>query len=159
MPGLEPFSEYRLTVSVYNKKGNGPNSDPVTFRTPEGGQLGSPRLPDSKCYVALMADAGDRVRAPTQSWEEKPEPRMKCWKSNTPTGTLRTRGKHGQGDRLTHRRANSQEHLEHLTEMGGRTELLYTGEATLRGSRWQQPGETPGRLRNDKGENNLIKTV
>lgn len=38
VPGLEPFSEYRLTVSVYNKKGNGPNSDPVTFRTPEGGQ-------------------------------------------------------------------------------------------------------------------------
>uniref|UniRef100_A0A674MEP5 Neural cell adhesion molecule L1 n=1 Tax=Takifugu rubripes TaxID=31033 RepID=A0A674MEP5_TAKRU len=42
VPGLEPFSEYRLTVSVYNKKGNGPNSDPVIFRTPEGGQLGSP---------------------------------------------------------------------------------------------------------------------
>uniref|UniRef100_A0A674NL45 Neural cell adhesion molecule L1 n=1 Tax=Takifugu rubripes TaxID=31033 RepID=A0A674NL45_TAKRU len=36
VPGLEPFSEYRLTVSVYNKKGNGPNSDPVIFRTPEG---------------------------------------------------------------------------------------------------------------------------
>uniref|UniRef100_H3DCJ6 Cell adhesion molecule L1-like b n=1 Tax=Tetraodon nigroviridis TaxID=99883 RepID=H3DCJ6_TETNG len=36
VPGLEPFSEYRLTVSVYNKKGNGPNSDPVTFSTPEG---------------------------------------------------------------------------------------------------------------------------
>ncbi|XP_040008517.1 neural cell adhesion molecule L1-like protein isoform X3 [Xiphias gladius] len=34
--GLEPFSEYRLTVSVFNKKGNGPNSDPVTFNTPEG---------------------------------------------------------------------------------------------------------------------------
>lgn len=119
VPGLEPFSEYRLTVSVYNKKGNGPNSDPVIFRTLEGGQLGSSCLPDSKCYVALMADTGDRVRTPTQSWEEKPEPRMKCWKSNTPTGTLRTRGKHGQGDRLTHRRANSQEHLEHLTEMGG----------------------------------------
>lgn len=58
---------------------------------------------------------------------------MKCWKSNTPTGTLRTRGKRGQGDRLTHRRANSQEHLEHLTETGGRTQLSYTGEAQLRG--------------------------
>uniref|UniRef100_A0A8C2XGS9 Cell adhesion molecule L1-like b n=1 Tax=Cyclopterus lumpus TaxID=8103 RepID=A0A8C2XGS9_CYCLU len=36
VPGLEPFSEYRLTVNVFNKKGNGPNSDPVTFNTPEG---------------------------------------------------------------------------------------------------------------------------
>ncbi|MEQ2262119.1 hypothetical protein XENORESO_016244 [Xenotaenia resolanae] len=34
--GLEPFSEYRLTVSVFNKKGKGPKSDPVTFHTPEG---------------------------------------------------------------------------------------------------------------------------
>ncbi|XP_028438136.1 cell adhesion molecule L1-like a isoform X4 [Perca flavescens] len=36
VPGLKPFSEYRLTVNVFNKKGNGPNSDPVTFNTPEG---------------------------------------------------------------------------------------------------------------------------
>uniref|UniRef100_A0A8C4IP73 Neural cell adhesion molecule L1-like protein n=1 Tax=Dicentrarchus labrax TaxID=13489 RepID=A0A8C4IP73_DICLA len=36
VPGLEPFSEYRLTVNVFNKKGNGPHSDPVTFSTPEG---------------------------------------------------------------------------------------------------------------------------
>ncbi|XP_075898049.1 cell adhesion molecule L1-like a isoform X2 [Nelusetta ayraudi] len=36
VPGLHPFSEYRLTVNVFNKKGNGPNSDPVTFDTPEG---------------------------------------------------------------------------------------------------------------------------
>ncbi|XP_070765761.1 cell adhesion molecule L1-like a isoform X1 [Enoplosus armatus] len=36
VPGLEPFSEYRLTVNVFNKKGNGPNSDPATFNTPEG---------------------------------------------------------------------------------------------------------------------------
>lgn len=39
MPGLEPFSEYRLTVNVFNKKGNGPNSDPVTFNTTEGGEV------------------------------------------------------------------------------------------------------------------------
>uniref|UniRef100_A0A8D0D373 Neural cell adhesion molecule L1-like protein n=1 Tax=Sander lucioperca TaxID=283035 RepID=A0A8D0D373_SANLU len=39
VPGLKPFSEYRLTVSVFNKKGNGPNSDPVTFNTPEGGEV------------------------------------------------------------------------------------------------------------------------
>lgn len=36
VPGLKPFSEYRLTVNVFNKKGNGPYSDPVTFNTPEG---------------------------------------------------------------------------------------------------------------------------
>ncbi|CAJ1085442.1 neural cell adhesion molecule L1-like protein isoform X1 [Xyrichtys novacula] len=36
VPQLEPFSEYRLTVNVFNKKGNGPISDPVTFNTPEG---------------------------------------------------------------------------------------------------------------------------
>ncbi|KAL6119840.1 chl1 [Pungitius sinensis] len=36
VPGLEPFSEYILTVNVFNKKGNGPKSDPVTFNTPEG---------------------------------------------------------------------------------------------------------------------------
>ncbi|XP_061759852.1 neural cell adhesion molecule L1-like protein isoform X8 [Nerophis ophidion] len=36
VPGLEPFSEYTLTVNVFNKKGNGPSSDPVTFNTPEG---------------------------------------------------------------------------------------------------------------------------
>ncbi|XP_030589859.1 cell adhesion molecule L1-like a isoform X2 [Archocentrus centrarchus] len=36
VPGLDPFSEYKLTVHVFNKKGNGPKSDPVTFNTPEG---------------------------------------------------------------------------------------------------------------------------
>ncbi|KAM8830680.1 neural cell adhesion molecule L1-like protein isoform 2-T2 [Synchiropus picturatus] len=36
VPGLEAFSEYRLTVNVFNKKGNGPNSDPVNFNTTEG---------------------------------------------------------------------------------------------------------------------------
>uniref|UniRef100_A0A3Q2D1W7 Neural cell adhesion molecule L1 n=1 Tax=Cyprinodon variegatus TaxID=28743 RepID=A0A3Q2D1W7_CYPVA len=36
VPGLEAFSEYILTVNVYNKKGKGPKSDPVTFHTPEG---------------------------------------------------------------------------------------------------------------------------
>uniref|UniRef100_A0A3B3Y6V5 Neural cell adhesion molecule L1-like protein n=1 Tax=Poecilia mexicana TaxID=48701 RepID=A0A3B3Y6V5_9TELE len=34
--GLKPFSEYRLTVNVFNKKGKGPKSDPVNFDTPEG---------------------------------------------------------------------------------------------------------------------------
>ncbi|CAL8369397.1 unnamed protein product [Lota lota] len=36
LPGLAPYSEYTLTVNVFNSKGNGPASDPVTFLTPEG---------------------------------------------------------------------------------------------------------------------------
>ncbi|XP_055366310.1 neural cell adhesion molecule L1-like protein isoform X5 [Betta splendens] len=36
VPGLQPFSQYTLAVNVYNKKGNGPSSDPVTFDMPEG---------------------------------------------------------------------------------------------------------------------------
>ncbi|KAG7268056.1 hypothetical protein CRUP_024988, partial [Coryphaenoides rupestris] len=36
LPGLAPYSEYTLTVNVFNKKGNGPHSDPITFLTPEG---------------------------------------------------------------------------------------------------------------------------
>ncbi|XP_020560207.1 neural cell adhesion molecule L1-like protein isoform X3 [Oryzias latipes] len=36
VPGLKPYSEYKLTVRVFNSKGNGPTSDPVTFSTPEG---------------------------------------------------------------------------------------------------------------------------
>lgn len=39
VPGLKPFSEYSLTVNVFNKKGNGPNSDQFTFNTPEGGEV------------------------------------------------------------------------------------------------------------------------
>lgn len=45
VPQLEPFSEYSLTVNVYNKKGNGPNSDPVIFSTPEGGKMTHIRTP------------------------------------------------------------------------------------------------------------------
>ncbi|XP_065543293.1 neural cell adhesion molecule L1-like protein isoform X2 [Lathamus discolor] len=36
IPGLEPFSEFRLTVLAYNSKGDGPESSPVVFETPEG---------------------------------------------------------------------------------------------------------------------------
>lgn len=38
IPGLEPFSEFRLTVVAYNSKGDGPESSPVVFETPEGGK-------------------------------------------------------------------------------------------------------------------------
>ncbi|KAL0978653.1 hypothetical protein UPYG_G00173500 [Umbra pygmaea] len=34
--GLRPFSEFSLTVMVFNRRGNGPESHAVTFKTPEG---------------------------------------------------------------------------------------------------------------------------
>lgn len=35
---LQPYSHYALSVSVFNNKGEGPQSDPLTFHTPEGGK-------------------------------------------------------------------------------------------------------------------------
>lgn len=37
IPGLEPFSEFHLTVLAFNGKGDGPESSPIMFHTPEGG--------------------------------------------------------------------------------------------------------------------------
>ncbi|XP_077070178.1 cell adhesion molecule L1-like a isoform X2 [Siphateles boraxobius] len=36
VPGLKPFSEYTLTVNVFNRRGNGPSSSPISFTTPQG---------------------------------------------------------------------------------------------------------------------------
>uniref|UniRef100_A0A673J5K0 Neural cell adhesion molecule L1-like protein n=1 Tax=Sinocyclocheilus rhinocerous TaxID=307959 RepID=A0A673J5K0_9TELE len=36
VPGLKPFSEYSLTVNIFNRRGNGPSSSPVSFTTPQG---------------------------------------------------------------------------------------------------------------------------
>ncbi|XP_041081097.1 neural cell adhesion molecule L1-like protein isoform X13 [Polyodon spathula] len=36
VPGLKPFSEYSLIVMAFNGRGNGPASEPFTFKTPEG---------------------------------------------------------------------------------------------------------------------------
>lgn len=36
--GLRPYSLYTLAVTVFNSKGDGPPSETVTFRTPEGGE-------------------------------------------------------------------------------------------------------------------------
>ncbi|XP_039199406.1 neuronal cell adhesion molecule isoform X7 [Crotalus tigris] len=36
VPGLEPFSSYKLNVRVFNGKGEGPPSPDETFKTPEG---------------------------------------------------------------------------------------------------------------------------
>lgn len=37
VPGLEPFSSYKLNVRVFNGKGEGPPSPDEIFKTPEGG--------------------------------------------------------------------------------------------------------------------------
>ncbi|XP_039692758.1 neural cell adhesion molecule L1-like protein [Pteropus medius] len=36
LPSLEAFSEFHVTVSAYNSRGAGPESEPHAFRTPEG---------------------------------------------------------------------------------------------------------------------------
>ncbi|XP_056093652.1 cell adhesion molecule L1-like a isoform X3 [Rhinichthys klamathensis goyatoka] len=36
VPGLKPFSKYNLTVNVFNRRGNGPSSSPISFTTPQG---------------------------------------------------------------------------------------------------------------------------
>ncbi|KTF83586.1 hypothetical protein cypCar_00026159 [Cyprinus carpio] len=38
VPGLKPFSEYSLTVNIFNQRGNGPSSSPISFTTPQGGK-------------------------------------------------------------------------------------------------------------------------
>lgn len=35
---LRPYSHYTLVVSVYNKKGEGPPSEMLSFKTEEGGK-------------------------------------------------------------------------------------------------------------------------
>ncbi|XP_026106872.1 neuronal cell adhesion molecule-like [Carassius auratus] len=36
VPGLKPFFEYSLTVNIFNRRGNGPSSSPISFTTPQG---------------------------------------------------------------------------------------------------------------------------
>ncbi|XP_005733002.1 cell adhesion molecule L1-like a isoform X8 [Pundamilia nyererei] len=63
VPGLEPFSEYKLTVYVFNKKGNGPKSDPVTFNTPEG-------VPEQVTVLTSSIIQRDSVRL---EWAQPPK--------------------------------------------------------------------------------------
>lgn len=42
VPSLDAFSEFHLTVLAYNAKGAGPESEPFTFQTPEGGERETP---------------------------------------------------------------------------------------------------------------------
>ncbi|XP_075288600.1 neural cell adhesion molecule L1-like protein isoform X1 [Opisthocomus hoazin] len=58
IPGLEPFSEFRLTVLAYNAKGDGPESSPVVFETPEG-------VPEQPRFLRILNFDKDSI---TLSW-------------------------------------------------------------------------------------------
>ncbi|XP_061474573.1 neural cell adhesion molecule L1-like protein isoform X2 [Rhineura floridana] len=58
IPGLEPFSEYHLTVLAFNSKGAGPESPTYTFQTPEG-------VPEKPHFLKILNLDKDSV---TLSW-------------------------------------------------------------------------------------------
>ncbi|EMP34418.1 Neural cell adhesion molecule L1-like protein [Chelonia mydas] len=58
IPGLEPFSEFHLTVLAFNAKGAGPESSPTVFQTPEG-------VPEQPRFLRLLNEDKDSV---TLSW-------------------------------------------------------------------------------------------
>ncbi|KAH1167429.1 hypothetical protein KIL84_002912 [Mauremys mutica] len=58
IPGLEPFSEFHLTVLAYNAKGAGPESSPTIFQTPEG-------VPEQPHFLRILNFDKDSV---TLSW-------------------------------------------------------------------------------------------
>lgn len=55
---LRPFSEYEVAVTVFNSKGEGPLSDPLSFNTDEGGKR------------ARRTQGVDLARVPRLEWEE-----------------------------------------------------------------------------------------
>ncbi|XP_030139159.4 neural cell adhesion molecule L1-like protein isoform X3 [Taeniopygia guttata] len=58
IPGLEPFSEFHLTVLAFNSRGDGPESSPVVFETPEG-------VPEQPRFLRILNFDKDSV---TLSW-------------------------------------------------------------------------------------------
>ncbi|XP_067398758.1 neural cell adhesion molecule L1-like protein isoform X3 [Emydura macquarii macquarii] len=58
IPGLEPFSEFHLTVLAFNAKGAGPESSPTIFQTPEG-------VPEQPHFLRILSFDKDSV---TLSW-------------------------------------------------------------------------------------------
>ncbi|XP_027496025.1 neural cell adhesion molecule L1-like protein isoform X7 [Corapipo altera] len=58
IPGLDPFSEFCLTVLAYNSRGDGPESSPVVFETPEG-------VPEQPRFLRILNFDKDSV---TLSW-------------------------------------------------------------------------------------------
>ncbi|XP_062977869.1 neural cell adhesion molecule L1-like protein isoform X3 [Elgaria multicarinata webbii] len=64
IPGLEPFSEYRLTVLAFNSKGAGPESLTYEFQTPEG-------VPEKPHFLKILNFDKDSV---TLSWGPPKKP-------------------------------------------------------------------------------------
>lgn len=64
VPGLQAFSEYSLIVMVFNGKGNGPGSHPVTFKTLEG-------VPEQ---VSVLRTTDIQKHAVSLSWSPPIEP-------------------------------------------------------------------------------------
>lgn len=54
LPSLEAFSQFRLTVLAFNAKGAGPESEPYTFQTPEGGEGPRAKVPTGDGPVAEL---------------------------------------------------------------------------------------------------------
>ncbi|XP_074860930.1 neural cell adhesion molecule L1-like protein isoform X1 [Carettochelys insculpta] len=54
IPGLEPFSEFHLTVLAFNAKGAGPESSPIIFQTPEG-------VPEQPHFLRILSFDKDSV--------------------------------------------------------------------------------------------------
>ncbi|XP_038627571.1 neural cell adhesion molecule L1-like protein isoform X1 [Tachyglossus aculeatus] len=58
VPGLEPYSEFHLSVLAFNSKGSGPESSPIIFQTPEG-------VPEQPTFLRILNFDKDAV---TLSW-------------------------------------------------------------------------------------------
>ncbi|XP_078399861.1 neural cell adhesion molecule L1-like protein isoform X1 [Cetorhinus maximus] len=54
VPGLEPYSEYGLIVMVFNRKGDGPQSGSIHFKTPEG-------VPEQPAFLQIANFAKNSV--------------------------------------------------------------------------------------------------
>ncbi|XP_051873080.1 neural cell adhesion molecule L1-like protein isoform X3 [Pristis pectinata] len=64
VPGLEPYSEYGLIVMVFNRKGDGPQSGSIHFKTPEG-------VPSQPAFLRIGSFAKNSV---TLTWGPPAKP-------------------------------------------------------------------------------------
>ncbi|XP_069062472.1 neural cell adhesion molecule L1-like protein isoform X4 [Pleurodeles waltl] len=64
VPGLEPFSDYQLSVTAFNTRGEGPASPVLTFQTPEG-------VPEQPRFLQIHSFEEDSV---TLTWAPPKKP-------------------------------------------------------------------------------------
>lgn len=57
---LRPYSEYTLAVTVFNNKGEGPPSEPLSFKTEEGGENEKERINWGRKGNKAEVGGGDR---------------------------------------------------------------------------------------------------